>query len=144
MSRQTQIASATHVIKLQETLCLRDNVTHTHTLRHVPAVLTELQYSWGRMCSCRGRAVSWLKAGVSSQQFWKRDTRANMQRPSLARDMATTRRRTSLSEDRKHQSLPTTHLCQCYFNILLQSLLISLLYFGYTSVLKCHFLSFLF
>lgn len=59
------------------------------------------------MCSCRGRAVSWLKAGVSSKQFWKSETRAKMYRPSLALDMATTKRLTSLgsggsSEGKKH------------------------------------------
>lgn len=40
--------------------------------------------------------MSWLKAGVSSKQFWNSDTRAKMYRPSLALDMATTRRLTSL------------------------------------------------
>lgn len=54
------------------------------------------KYSCGLMCSCRGRAVSWLKAGVSSKQFWKSETRAKMYRPSLALDMATTNRLTSL------------------------------------------------
>ena len=51
------------------------------------------------MCSCRGLAVSWLKTGVSSKQFWNSDTRAKMYRPNLALDMATTRRLTSLWKD---------------------------------------------
>lgn len=47
--------------------------------------------------------MSWLKAGVSSKQFWNSDTRAKMYKPSLALDMATTRRLTSLWSDRREK-----------------------------------------
>lgn len=56
------------------------------------------KYSVGIICSWSGRAVSWLKAGVSSKQFWNSDTLANIYSPSLALDIATTKRRTSLQE----------------------------------------------
>lgn len=46
-----------------------------------------------------------MKAGVSSKQFWNSETLAKMYRPSLALDMATTRRRTSLwSEKKKNEN----------------------------------------
>lgn len=40
-------------------------------------------------------ATCW-KAGVSSKQFWNNETLAKMYKPNLARDMATTKRLTSL------------------------------------------------
>ena len=42
-----------------------------------------------------------LKAGVSSKQLLKRDTLANTYSPSLALDMATTSRRTSLKNEQE-------------------------------------------